>query len=192
MAEAEPGTRTSEPGGVVATVAGVLAICTALFQLWGERAVLNALRHQPPHIDKSLAAFAIVGALLAALALGYGAVLLLRRNETGRYLLIVTSGVLTVTALAALVVSLTGYQPDYGIDWIPAESRVFETVNGLFGGLIGSLTALLHREWMAALASVVFPLAVFLLASSHHTARWLEFTPPRRRAERMNYDTLDA
>ncbi|MEU0873092.1 hypothetical protein [Nocardia brasiliensis] len=192
MAEAEPGTRTSEPGGVVATVAGVLALCTALFQLWGERAVLNALRHQPPHIDKSLAAFSIVGALLAALALGYGAVLLLRRNETGRYILIVTSGVLTVTALAALVVSLTGYQPDYGIDWVPAQSRVFETVNGLFGGLIGSLTALLHREWMAALAAAVFPLAVFLFASSRYTARWLEFTAPRRRAERTNYANLDA
>ncbi|WP_280455052.1 hypothetical protein [Nocardia brasiliensis] len=192
MAEAEPGTRTSEPGGVVATVAGVLALCTALFQLWGERAALNALRHQPPHIDKSLAAFSIVGALLAALALGYGAVLLLRRNETGRYILVVTSGVLTVTALAALVVSLTGYQPDYGIDWVPAQSRVFETVNGLFGGLIGSLTALLHREWTAALAAAVFPLAVFLLASSRYTARWLEFTAPRRRAERTNYANLDA
>ncbi|MBF6129153.1 hypothetical protein [Nocardia brasiliensis] len=192
MAEAEPGTRISEPGGVVATVAGVLALCTALFQLWGERAVLNALRHQSPHIDKSLAAFSIVGALLAALALGYGAVLLLRRNETGRYILVVTSGVLTVTALAALVVSLTGYQPDYGIDWVPAQSRVFETVNGLFGGLIGSLTALLHREWTAALAAAVFPLAVFLLASSRYTARWLEFTAPRRRAERTNYANLDA
>ncbi|QIS01090.1 hypothetical protein F5X71_00985 [Nocardia brasiliensis] len=179
MTDAGPQARPAEPSGVLATVAGVLAIGIALFNLWGARTVLNAQLHQSPHIDNALAVFSLLGAVLAALALGYGALLLLRRDETGRHILVVTSGVLTVAALAALVVSLTGYQPDYALDWLPTQSRVFETVDALFGGLVGSMTALVHREWPAALAATALPLALFLLASARHTTNWVEHTPSR-------------
>ncbi|WP_405159601.1 hypothetical protein OG203_24375 [Nocardia sp. NBC_01499] len=185
----------AEPSGVVATTAAVLALCAGLLNLWGERTVLSALR-DGPHIDKSLAAFAILGALLAAVALIYGAILLLRREETGRYILILTSGLLTVVALVALVCSLTGYQPDFGIDWLPKRSHSAEAVNGIFDGLIGTLTALLHREWIASLTAAILPLAVFLLTSARYTARWVAYPPPRFRAEnpysQATFGSIDA
>ncbi|WP_146251169.1 hypothetical protein [Nocardia tenerifensis] len=173
---------TAGPSGVVATTAGVLALAAALFNLWGERSVLSALR-DGPHIDKSFAVFSMLGALLAASALAYGAILLLRRDETGRYILILTSGVLTVAALLALVGALTDYQPDYGIDWLAKQGSTNEAVNGVFEGLVGTLTALLHREWIASLSAAVVPLVVFLLSSSRATARWVAYQPPRHGAE---------
>ncbi|WP_433660919.1 hypothetical protein ACQPW1_01130 [Nocardia sp. CA-128927] len=172
----------AEPSGVVATTAAVLALLAGLANLWGERNVLSALR-DGPHLDKSFAVFSILGALLAAIALVYGAIMLLRRDETARYILILTSGLLTAFALIALVCSLTGYQPDYGIDWLPKQRQSLEIVNGTFDGLIGTLTALLHREWIASLTAVVLPLAVFLLASSGHTVRWVAYKRPSFRAE---------
>ncbi|WP_194832568.1 hypothetical protein [Nocardia sp. XZ_19_369] len=174
--------RPAAPSGAVATTAVVLALCAGLLNLWGAGTVLSALRGES-HIDTSLAVFSILGALLAAIALGYGAVLLLRRDETGRFLLILTSGLLTAVALVALACALVDYQPDYGIDWLPAESHSLEAVNGLFNGLVGSVTALVHREWPAALTAAVLPLAVFLAASSGYTTRWIAYTPPRFRAE---------
>ncbi|MFI9405716.1 hypothetical protein [Nocardia sp. NPDC052316] len=176
--------RAAAPSGAVATTAGVLALCAGLLNLWGAATVLSALRGEQ-HIDKSLAVFSILGALLVAAAFGYGAVLLLRRDETGRYLLILTSGLLTAVALVALACSLTDYRPDYGVDWLPAESHSLEAVNGFFNGLVGSLTALLHREWLAASTAAVLPLAVFLAASSGYTARWIAYTPPRSYAESL-------
>ncbi|QBS42350.1 hypothetical protein [Nocardia sp. CS682] len=174
--------RPAAPSGAVATTAVVLALCAGLLNLWGAGTVLSALRGES-HIDQSMAVFSILGALLAAITLGYGAVLLLRRDETGRYLLILTSGLLTAIALVALACSLTDYQPEYGIDWLPTESHSLEAVNALFNGLVGSVTALLHREWLASLTAAVLPLAVFLAASSGYTTRWIAYTPPRFRAE---------
>ncbi|MFD6155619.1 hypothetical protein ACFWF7_11715 [Nocardia sp. NPDC060256] len=179
--ESPRATAPAEPSGVIATSAAVLALLAGLCNLWGERTVLNALGARP-HLDKSLAVFSILGALLAAIALIYGAIQLLRRDETARYILILTSGLLTVFALIALVCSLTGYQPDYGIDWLPKQRQSQEILNGTFNGLIGTLTALLHREWIASLTAAILPLAVFLLASSRYTARWVAYTSPRLRA----------
>ncbi|MEV6557089.1 hypothetical protein AB0M22_15315 [Nocardia sp. NPDC051756] len=180
MTYARESSRVAGPSGVVATTTGVLALVAGLFNLWGERTVLSALR-DGPHVDKSFAIFSILGASLAAIALIYGAIQLLRRDETGRYLLILTSGLLTVAALVALYCSLFDYQPDYGIDWLPEQRRSLEIVNANFDGLIGTLTALLHREWIASLVSAVLPLVIFLLASSGSTTRWVTYapTPPR-------------
>ncbi|MFE9582863.1 hypothetical protein ACFYO1_41280 [Nocardia sp. NPDC006044] len=174
--------RDAGPSGVVATTAGVLALVAGLFNLWGERTVLSALR-DGPHVDKSFAVFSMLAALLAAVALIYGAVQLLRRDETGRYILILTSGLLTVASLVALCCSLFDYQPDYGIDWLPVQRRSLEIVNANFDGLIGTLTALLHREWIASLVSAVLPLVIFLLASSGPTTRWVTYAPASRRTE---------
>ncbi|MFI6167852.1 hypothetical protein ACIBCN_13815 [Nocardia sp. NPDC051052] len=179
------------PSGVVATTAAVLALFVGLCNMWGERTVLNALR-DGPHIDKSFAAFSTLGALLAAIALIYGAVQLLRRDETARYILILTSGLLTAVALVALVCALFGYQPDYGIDWLPEQRRSLEILNGNFDGLVGTLTALLHREWIASLTAAVLPLAVFLLASSGLTTRWVAYQPPRPYLETADSETTFA
>ncbi|MFI6048079.1 hypothetical protein ACIA8C_41125 [Nocardia sp. NPDC051321] len=179
------------PSGVVATTAAVLALFVGLCNLWGERTVLNALRGGP-HIDKSFAAFSMLGALLAAIALIYGAVQLLRRDETARYILILTSGLLTAAALVALVCALFGYQPDYGIDWLPEQRQSLEIRNGNFDGLVGTLTALLHREWIASLTAAVLPLAVFLLASSGLTTRWVAYQPPRPYLETSDSETTFA
>lgn len=170
------------PSGVVATTAAVLALFAGLCNLWGERTVLNALRGGP-HIDKSFAAFSMLGALLAAIALIYGAVQLLRRDETARYILILTSGLLTAAALVALACALFDYQPDYGIDWLPKQRQSLEILDADFDGLIGTLTALLHREWIASLTAAVVPLAVFLLASSGSTTRWVSYSPSPPRTE---------
>lgn len=178
MTYARESSRVAGPSGVVATTTGVLALVAGLFNLWGERTVLSALR-DGPHVDKSFAIFSILGALLAAIALIYGAVQLLRRDETGRYILILTSGLLTVASLVALYCSVFNYQPDYGIDWLPEQRRSLEIVNANFDGLIGTLTALLHREWIASLVSAVLPLVIFLLASSGRTSRWVTYSPPR-------------
>lgn len=179
MTYASERSRVAGPSGVVATTTGVLALVAGLFNLWGERTVLSALR-DGPHVDKSFAVFSMLGALLAAIALIYGAIQLLRRDETGRYILILTSGLLTVASLVALYCSLFDYQPDYGIDWLPEQRRSLEIVHANFDGLIGTLTALLHREWIASLVSAVLPLVIFLLASSGLTTRWVTYSPPQR------------
>lgn len=188
MTYASESPRVTAPSGVVATTAAVLALFVGLCNLWGERTVLNALRGRP-HIDASFAAFSMLGALLAAIALIYGAVQLLRRDETARYILILTSGLLTLAALVALVCALFDYQPDYGIDWLPEQQQSREILNANFDGLIGTLTALLHREWIASLTAAVLPLAVFLLASSGLTTRWVSYQPPRPRIETPDSET---
>ncbi|KAA8890675.1 hypothetical protein F3087_05325 [Nocardia colli] len=193
MTYARESSRVAGPSGVVATTTGVLALVAGLFNLWGERTVLSALR-DGPHVDKSFAIFSTLGALLAAIALIYGAVQLLRRDETGRYILILTSGLLTVASLVALYCSVFNYQPDYGIDWLPEQRRSLEIVNANFDGLIGTLTALLHREWIASLVSAVLPLVIFLLASSGRTSRWVTYSPPRTEIpdNRATFGPVDA
>ncbi|MFC9434430.1 hypothetical protein [Nocardia sp. NPDC057030] len=194
MTYARERSRVAGPSGVVATTAGVLALAAGLFNLWGERTVLSALR-DGPHVDKSFAIFSMLGGLLAAIALIYGAIQLLRRDETGRYILILTSGLLTVAALVALYCALVDYQPDYGIDWLPEQRRSLEIVNANFDGLIGTLTALLHREWIASLVSAVLPLVIFLLASSERTTRWVTYSPPRRteiQDDQATFGSVDA
>jgi hypothetical protein len=169
----------SEPSGVLATTTGVLGLLLGATNLVGAVMLLNAFRGAPSKYDNSLTIFATLGALLLAAALIYGAILLLRRDETGRYILIVASGLMIVIALAALACALTGYESSYGIHWFQEGRRSSDAIKSTFG-LVGSLTALVHQDWLGSLAAMIAPLLTFLTAASGYTARWIAAPPARR------------
>lgn len=170
----------SEPSGVPATAAGVLGLVLGASNLIGAGMLLIAFRSDPDEFDNSLTIFATLGALLLAFALIYGAILLLRRDETGRYTLTVASGLMMAIALVALACSLTHYEFRYGIHWFGEGTRAADALESTFG-LVGTLTALVHTDWLAGLTAMVVPLVTFLTAASSYTARWVA-APPRRRA----------
>ncbi|WP_069162016.1 hypothetical protein [Nocardia altamirensis] len=166
-------TRPSTSNELIPGLTIALAGLTALCNLWGAKVILELFGDRKPHVDSSLVLFAGLGALLAAVAIGYGVFLMSRRDEAGRYTVVIASGVLSVFGMAALVCALTGYHPDYAIDWYPAEGPVADPLLAVFTGLVGSVSALVHRAWIPSLTSLVLPLAVFLLASSRPTATWI-------------------
>ncbi|MFD0362103.1 hypothetical protein ACFQZZ_11695 [Nocardia sp. GCM10030253] len=168
----------SEPSGVMATTAGVLGLIVGASNLIGAGVLLNAFRSDPGKYDNSLTIFATLGALILAFALIYGAILLLRRDETGRYTLIVAAGLMVVIGLAALVCWLSGYESSYGIHWFPEGARSTDAIKSTFG-LVGALTALVHQDWLASLTATILPLATFLTAASSYTARWTAALPRR-------------
>ncbi|MFI9511472.1 hypothetical protein [Nocardia sp. NPDC052566] len=163
--------------GVVPATAGALAIVSALFNLWGEQAVLTAWFDGSPHIDRSLAVFSAFGGVLLAVTLIMGAVQIFRRDETGRFMVILASGLLVAIGVVALIGALTSYQPDYGIDWMPREGGVADALTGAFGGLVGTLTALVHRDWLGSVTGMIFPALTLVLALAPSTARWVAPRP---------------
>ncbi|MFE7798427.1 hypothetical protein [Nocardia sp. NPDC057440] len=169
----------SEPSAALATTAGVLGVVLGASNLIGAGMLLIAFRSDPDTFDNSLAIFATLGALLLAFALIYGAILLFRRDETGRYTLTVASGSMLAIALAALACSLTGYESSYGIHWFDEGARAADAITSTFG-LVGTLTAFVHQDWLAGLTTIVVPLATFLTAASSYTARWVAASPRRR------------
>ncbi|MEV6428477.1 hypothetical protein [Nocardia sp. NPDC051463] len=170
----------SEPSGALATTAGVLGVVLGACNLIGAGMLLIAFRGDPDKFDNSLAIFASLGAVLLAFALIYGAILLFRRDETGRYTLAVAAGLMTAIAGVALACSLLGYESSYGIHWFDEGARAADAIKSTFG-LVGTLTAFVHRDWLAGLTAMVVPLATFLTAASSYTAHWVA-APPRRRA----------
>ncbi|WP_378735764.1 hypothetical protein [Nocardia brasiliensis] len=162
------------PSGLVPKTAGVLALLVGLCNVWGARTLLEPFGHGPADLDNSLAIFGGLGGLLAAFALIYGAALMFRHDQAGRYTVLLASGVLSAIALVGLVCSLTGYQPDYAIDWFPAQGPIADPLTSAFGGLVGILTAFVHRDWVAGVAGLALPLAVYLLTSAHYTETWVE------------------
>jgi hypothetical protein len=163
----------------MATTAGLLALLAGASNLIGAGVLLNAFRGNSAQYDRSLTIFATLGALVLAFALIYGAIQLFRRDETGRYTVIVAAGSMVVLGLVALVCALTGYESSYGIRWFTEGARTADATKSIFG-LVGTLTALVHQDWIDSLIATVLPLATFASAASRHAARWVTTSPRRR------------
>ncbi len=163
----------------MATTAGVLGLILGAGNLIGAGVLLNAFRQDSSRYDKSLTIFATLGALLLAFALSYGAILLLRRDETGRYLVIVASGSMLVIGVLGLIGSLTGYDSGYGIHWFTEATTKTDAGKSPLG-LVGILTALIHHSWIAGLIALVAPLLTFITTASRPTRIWTT-TQPRSR-----------
>lgn len=169
-------------GGVMAGTAGVLALLGVALNVVGVGVLLKDAVLDSRDLDNSLVIFGAIGAALMAFALCFGAILLFRRDETGRLTLIVASGIPVVFGLVGVICSLAGYDTAYGIHWVAEEGRVREIVNSTFG-LQGTLNAYLHGDWLTNLTGMIIPLATMLTASSRFTARWVATPAQPRRYE---------
>lgn len=161
-------------GEVTAIAAVGLAVLAVLANLAGAVVVVRAHLRDPRLLDDSLTLFTTFGALLAAVAFGYGAVLLARRDEAGRWLLVVAGGVQVALGLFGLLATLVNYDSGYGIHWF-AEEPVLRSLLVGVGGVPGAVTAIVNHSWAAALAAVVLGALVLVPAAAPWTAA---FTRP--------------
>ncbi|MEV0296588.1 hypothetical protein [Nocardia sp. NPDC050710] len=169
----------AEPSGAVATVAGALALSGAAANLFGALRLGIDFLDDPGRFDNSLAAITFLSGLLLAGVLTYGAVLLFRRDESGRYIVIVAAGVWAAIAAAGLLGALLGYQSDYGFHWFAESSRLADTLFAT-SGIVGAVTALIDGDWVSNLAGLIIPLFTVLAATSRYTARWIAAPRPPR------------
>lgn len=176
--EATAPAQPSGLSGVIPMTAIVLAVLTAVLNLCGARAVVFGMLSEPKDFDNALGLFTIAGSAVAIVALCWGAYLMGQRDETGRNIVVVTSGVLAACAIVALAGSLLDYRPDLSIQWPGQDGPVFDAVSGAYG-LYGSVTALVHVAWLPSLIGIVAPLATFLTAASGSSVRWVAAPPVR-------------
>ncbi|QIS08086.1 hypothetical protein [Nocardia arthritidis] len=165
---------------VFGPAAVALGILLALNNFWGARGVLFGMIRNDQHLDRSFAIFALAGAILLGVALTYGAFLLALRDDAGRYTIQVASGLQVLVAAVALICSLVGYRPEYGIDWLPSGRIAYDIWWAASNGLPGELTALLHNAWLPSLISGVPALLTFLVTGSRNTERWVARGRPSR------------
>lgn len=118
----------------------------------------------PGRFDNSLATIAILGGLLLAGVLVYGAVLIHRGEEAGRYTVLVAAGAWATIAVIGLLAALIGYRSDYGVHWFADASRWAETLFATCG-LPGAVTALLEGDWAANAAAAAVPVLTALAAT---------------------------
>ncbi|MET7769170.1 hypothetical protein [Nocardia sp. NPDC005366] len=161
-----------EPSGAVATATGVLALSGAAVNLIGVGRLGLDFLDDPGRFDNSLACITLLGGFLTAVMLTYGAVLLSRRDETGRFTVIVAAGVWAAIGAIGLVLALIGYEFEYGVHWFTQSGRLAESLFAITG-IAGAVTAFLAADWVADLAALILPLLTAFVASSRYTARWV-------------------
>ncbi|MFD4353006.1 hypothetical protein ACFWPK_26105 [Nocardia sp. NPDC058519] len=161
----------SKSGEVAAMVAGCLAGIAAVANLVGAVVLVRSFRSDPGELDDSLTLFATLGALVSVFAFVYGGVLLARRDEAGRWLIVVAAGAQLVLGMLGLLASLVNYDSGYGIHWFADEPVIRSILVGL-GGVPGAVTAIVNHSWAAALSGAVFGGVVLLAAALPWTAAY--------------------
>ncbi|MFB7877265.1 hypothetical protein ACFC06_18590 [Nocardia sp. NPDC056064] len=162
----ETNTKTGE---VAATVAVSLAALAAIANLIGAAVLARAFVRDAELLDDSLALFTLLGALAAAFVFGYGGLLLARREETGRWLVIVAAGTQLALGVLALLATLVDYDAEYGIHWFAPEPLLSSIALG-FGGVPGAVTAIVNHSWAASASAVALGVLVGLPALLPWTA----------------------
>ncbi|MFE3542177.1 hypothetical protein ACFXK0_04295 [Nocardia sp. NPDC059177] len=158
-------------GEVSAIIAVFLAGLAAAANLIGAAVLVRAFLRDADLLDDSLTLFALLGALTAAFVFGYGAYLLARRDETGRWLVIVAAGAQLGLGVLALLATLVNYDAEYGIHWFAPEPLLSSLVLG-FGGVPGAVTAIVNHSWAAAASAVAFGALVLVPAILPWTAAY--------------------
>ncbi|MFE3318563.1 hypothetical protein [Nocardia sp. NPDC059195] len=161
----------SKSGEVAAMVAVCLAGIAAVANLVGAVVLVRSFLSEPGELDDSLTLFATLGALVSVFAFSYGGVLLARRDEAGRWVIIVAAGTQLVLGVFGLLASLVNYDSGYGIHWFADEPVVRSILTGL-GGVPGAVTAIVNHSWAAALSGAVFGGLVLLAATLPLTAAY--------------------
>ncbi|MCP2291233.1 hypothetical protein APR08_004167 [Nocardia amikacinitolerans] len=159
------GVRRVEPVGALATAVALFAAIGAAANLVGLLVLAFGFFPDPGRYDDSLAVSTALGTLLLVCALGYGAVLTVRDDEDGRFIVLVAAGVWTVVGVAGLFAALRGYRSEYGIHWAEEGGLAVDIATST-AGLVGSVTAAVHGEWLVNLTGLVLPVIVVILAAS--------------------------
>ncbi|TQM29456.1 hypothetical protein [Nocardia bhagyanarayanae] len=173
-----PGVRRAEPVGALATAVALFAAIGAAANLVGLLVLAFGFFPDPGRYDDSLAVSTALGTLLLVCALGYGAVLTVRGDEDGRFTVLVAAGVWTVVGVAGLFAALLGYRSEYGIHW-SEEGGLAVDIATSTAGLVGSVTAMVHGDWLVNLTGSVLPAVIVILAvSATPSAAPSPSTPP--------------
>lgn len=161
---------------VTATVSAGLAAVGAAANVLGLLILGASFVSDPGRYDNSLAVATALGAALLAVALGYGALQMLRRADEGRWMVLLASGAWLAFAALGLLAALTGYRSDYGIRW-SAEGGTGVDIATATTGLPGVVTAFVHGDWLPCLVGSVVPLVIAAVAAVPATARWFATAP---------------
>ncbi|MEV0343269.1 hypothetical protein AB0H49_30045 [Nocardia sp. NPDC050713] len=159
------GTRPVEPVGALATAVALFAAIGAAANLVGLLVLAFGFFPDPGRYDDSLAVSTALGTLLLVCALGYGAVLTVRGDEDGRFTVLVAAGVWTVVGVAGVFAALRGYRSEYGIHWAEEGGPAVDIATST-AGLVGSVTAMVHGDWLVNLTGLVLPVIIVTLAAS--------------------------
>ncbi|WP_410871692.1 hypothetical protein [Nocardia sp. A7] len=161
----------SKSGEVAAIVAVCLAGVAALANLVGAVVLVRSFLNDPGELDDSLTLFATLGALVSVCAFTYGGVLLARRDETGRWVIVVAAAVQLALGVLGLLATLVNYDSGYGIHWFADEAVARSMVIGL-GGVPGTVTAIVNHSWAAALSAFLLGGLVLSAAALPWTAAY--------------------
>jgi len=153
--------------GAIATLAGTLALLGAVLNLIGVGRLGLDFLHDPGDFDNSLAYITLLGGLLTAAMLTYGAILIFRHDETGRFTVIVTCWVWAAIGVVGLALALVDYSFEYGVEWFAGTGPVAESLFALTG-IVGAVTALLDADPIAALAALAPPVLTALAATPRY------------------------
>ncbi|WP_062980998.1 hypothetical protein [Nocardia anaemiae] len=165
----------NRPSGVVAQIGAALAVLYGLGSLVGGISLVADFVHDRSRFDNSLVIFTALGAALMVAVMIFGGVRLWRQDETGRYTLIVASGLSLAIGIVGLAVSLTDYEFGLGIFWWSTADHSL-WVSPLFG-LVGQLTALIQENLLRTAIDLAQPLLILALCASRFAARWTAARP---------------
>ncbi|MFC8385543.1 hypothetical protein [Nocardia sp. NPDC057272] len=161
----------SKSGEVAAIVAVCLAGIAAAANLVGAVVLVRSFLSDPGELDDSLTLFATLGALVSMFAFAYGGLLLARRDDTGRWVIVVAAGAQLALGVLGLLATLVNYDSGYGIHWFAGEPVIRSISTGL-GGVPGAVTAIVNHSWAAALSGALFAGLVLLSAALPWTAAY--------------------
>lgn len=163
---------TKSKSGEVAAIAAVcLAGVAAAANLVGAVVLVRSFLRDPGELDDSLTLFTTLGALVAMFAFAYGGVLLARRDESGRWAIVVAAGAQLFLGVLGLISALVNYDSEYGIHWFAEESVARSILIGL-GGVPGAVTAIVNHSWAAALSGALFGALVLSAVALPWTAAY--------------------
>ncbi|MEV6334636.1 hypothetical protein AB0M12_07950 [Nocardia vinacea] len=163
------------PSGVVAQIGAAIAVLYGLGSLLGGTLLVVDFIDNRSRFDNSLVIFTTLGAALMALAMIFGGIQLWRQDETGRYTLIVASGLSLAIGIVGLAVSLTDYEFGLGIFWWSTADHPIWVPP--FFGLVGQMTALIQENLLRTAINLTQPLLILLLCANRFAARWTAAGP---------------
>ncbi|MEV4124926.1 hypothetical protein [Nocardia sp. NPDC049707] len=163
------------PRGLVAQLGAALAVLYGLGSLVGGISLVADFIDDRSRFDNSLVIFTTLGAALMAAAMIFGGIQLWRRDEAGRYTLIVVSGLSIAIGIVGLAVSLTDYEFGLGIFWWPTADHPI-WASPCFG-LVGQMTALIQKNLLRTAIDLVQPLLILALCANRIAASWTATRP---------------
>ncbi|WP_433600568.1 hypothetical protein ACQPXH_01520 [Nocardia sp. CA-135953] len=174
------------PSGAAAQIGAVLAVLYGLRSLVGGTWLVIDFIGNRSRFDNSLVIFTTLAAALMAAVMIFGGVQLWRQDETGRYTLIVASGLSIAIGIVGLAVSLTGYEFGLGIFWWSPDDHSL-WVSSSFFGLVGQITALIQENLLRTALDLIQPLLIFILCANGNAARWTAARPTRPSHPALTY-----